>query len=432
MNLLGRRKFLLGVALPGAAIVAGLSLPSYVKRIMAKNIEEMHDEYSMLQDIALRKLKLGAHPLIVKNADFRHSMDNISCENTHFIDCYFYPGVIIRTTALTNVRFEACQFMNCSFGNGVWENVFFKRCDGRKMFRVIGGNGSKNVVFEECHFMGGAPVSEARHESFFGGVGSFGETRFNDCDLKYVELLGASKLEIEKSRLNKVEITNFQAIGDTRISNSAVNESITVMGNFTSFVMKSVHFDYFSIEKFNSGVLEIEDCKGTFSGRLSKIKNVNIKNSEFQRQSIAGSEDLQFSGFQFQFPDVETLLMENVKFSSGGNLQIGGGENYTYDENRPELGEKIVYAKIKKMSILKTNIVNSALSYINAQDMEIHECELKDVDITHNIFEKLRISGGSMAGIITFANTSTKEFVEVKNKKDQGLNLRIPQILKSI
>jgi len=427
MRSLSRRKLLSGVGLTGIAALAGVTLPKYTKKIMAKNIEEMQDEFAMLCNIELRRTKLGSDQLVIKNADFRNSISGISCENTKFVDCYFYPGIILQVTLLNNVSFESCQFMECSIGNGIWNNVHFLKCDGRKMFRVIGGKGSKNVTFQECDFMGSSPVAGDTHENYFGGVGTHGESTFDNCDLKYVEILGASKLHVKRSRLNKVEVINYQAVGNANFLDSNIQDYLKITGEFKSFTMNSVNFEFFSIEKFQSENFVMEGCSGVFYARQSKINEVLIKNCTFTKKSGASAEEKLYSGFHVRFPKIKNILMENVKFEAGGSLHIGGGENYTYKQGFPERGEKFVYSKFEKISFLKTILINSSLRYIDAQEIRLDSCEIKDFDLSDDRIGGLQILGSSLAGKIDFARTTINELLDEKNNKVPGLQMNTPQ-----
>jgi uncharacterized protein YjbI with pentapeptide repeats len=418
----------MGIALPSIAVVAGLNLPKYMKKNMAKNIDEM-EEYAMLLDITLRKKKLGTLPLVIKNADFRTNLDEVICENTHFVDCYFYPGITIKTKALTDVSFERCQFMDCSFGSGIWKNVTFKKCDGRKLFRLIGGDGSKNVIFDECDFLGGAPVAESPHENYFGGVGSFGEARFENCELKYLEIFGASQLNVDKSRLNKVEIINYQAVGNASFTNSTIQDYLKVTGQFTTFILNSIKFDLLSIDKIIADEFTLTDCVGVFFGKVCTIKKLAAKNCTFLGQTGASSEERENSGFELRFPKISQLLLEKLEFKNGGNLYINGGENYIYKEGAPERGEKFIYARFEKITARETNLSNPNLSYISAHELRIENSAVKDIDISDSIFEKVLFSHTVLSGKITFTNTSIGEFKEEATEKLPGLQLTIPHNL---
>jgi uncharacterized protein YjbI with pentapeptide repeats len=427
MTFARRRKIILGIALPSVAVVAGLNLPKYMKKNMAKNIDEMEEEYAMLFDIKLRRKKLGALPLVIKDADFRINLEEVICENTQFVDCYFYPGITIKTKALTDVSFERCQFMDCSFGSGIWKNVTFSKCDGRKLFRLIGGEGSKNVVFNECDFLGGAQVAESPHENYFGGVGSFGEAKFANCELKYLEIFGASQLDVEKSRLNKVEIINYQAIGNATFSNSTIQDYLKVTGNFTAFTLNSVKFDLLSIEKITAAEFTLADCVGVFFGKICTIKKFTAKNCTFVGKTGASSEERENSGFELRFPKISQLFLEKLEFKNGGNLYINGGENFTYKQGAPERGEKFIYARFEKITVRETNLSNSNLSYISAQEIRIENSAVKDIDISDSILERVLFSHTVLSGKVNFTNTSVVEFKEESTEKLPGLQLTIPQ-----
>ncbi|CDG84352.1 hypothetical protein GJA_3737 [Janthinobacterium agaricidamnosum NBRC 102515 = DSM 9628] len=393
---------------------------------MSKNIEEMKEEYSMLQNVKLRREKIGSEALIIKNANFKNGMSGIVCENTKFIGCYFYPDVSIEIISMNDVTFDGCQFMSCNFGGGVWNNVTFNKSDGRAKFFLLGGMGSKNVVFNECDFMGVPENEKIIHENYFGMVGTHGHAAFFNCNLKYVGLEGDDGLSIKSSRLEKV-YSNIQSGKCDLLLDDVVSKDYfdLTSSKFNKVEMRKTTFEDLRMVNVETNALMMGECTAKMIGHGLKSVDATIRDCTFHDEGDPGNPvERRYSGFSTYYGKIDHLSIDNVRFGgSNGSLFIGGSINIYHDPKSLKPSKPIFYAEYGKISIKKTSLKRASLAYVHAEEVNISECDISDANFDHSKFDILTLRQVALAGKIDFTNTIVKRVTQENVRRDSKLSL---------
>ncbi|CDG84351.1 hypothetical protein [Janthinobacterium agaricidamnosum] len=380
--------------------------------LTSKNIEDVQEEFSMLTDIKFRRKKLGDAPLIIENADFKNTVENLECENTRFIGCYFYPGVFIRVKSLKDVLFEKCQFMNANIGQGIWDNVTFRKTDGRGKFVILGGEGSKKTFFDECDFMGLPPNKNIIHENYFGAAGSAGDTVFNNCNLKYMRLYGEAGLSITNSKLQKISAPVQDGGGILLVEKVKCKEYL----NFKNSRFSSIRIDDSEIDDLQMINVEGDDfvmsrSSARLLGHGLVLRDAKISDCMFHDNGDPSSVgEREFSGFSTLYGKIDNLEINNVGFQgSNGSLFAGGAVNVYYDPRKLKKSQPIDYATYGRIFIKKTSLKGASFAYVHAKEVTISDCDIVDANFDHSTFDVLTLRQVTLAGKIDFTDTIVKQ-----------------------
>lgn len=395
---------------------------------MKPNITSMPDEHAMLLNVELRRSRLQKSPLIINNAVFSESLQELVCENTQFNHCEFADGSNFDVTSFTNVTFSNCTMLESKIGGGTWNNVLFEGCEAHGEFKIVGGEGSRDVVFKKCVLTGATPRAHSNPEDSFGSAGTLGNASFVDCDVTYMRIHGRTGLSIKDSRLNKVDAVTQQGNGMLNLDNVDVKDYLDLTsGKFSSIQMKNVRFEYIDLESVETGILNIEESYGHFSGKLLVAKQMVVRSCTFGANGNPHDpSERKGAGFNILYAKIASLAVDDVKFiGSNGSLFLGGAVNLAYDKDEPRYGDPVGYSSYGKLSVKNTSLKGAFLSYLKASELYIDHCDIENADFMDSHIDKMEITGSTFSGKTDFSGTVINHCNVTGNirKPDAKINL---------
>ena len=173
------------------------------------NIKTFGTTYNYLNDPALRTKETNDSLLTIKGALFSGvNFQYLTWRNIHFVDCDFAGGYEIKLEAMANCVFEGCKIVGIHDFGEMNSVRFYKYLSGSNS--NWGGNvGSKNVMFEECQFIGDTP--DRNHQ---GAIGTYGEASFLNCKMKWFGITGDTGVTIKGCELEDVNCSPNASKGD--------------------------------------------------------------------------------------------------------------------------------------------------------------------------------------------------------------------------
>jgi uncharacterized protein YjbI with pentapeptide repeats len=421
-----RRKLLVSGAILTLA-ASGFIAERILKNIMMKNISEMPYEYEMLRNITQRKNKLENSTLQIKNASFGKSFtDYITCENTVFTDCDFEPGSGIRIKALTNVKFERCNFNDTNISGGIWNTVSFTDCTADGEFLILADEGSINLTFNNCHFSGPMAVAGSVHQNHFGAVGSYGNATFNNCTLKYARIIGETLLTVKNSKLTKISASASKKHGNVIFNNVLIDKYISFEeGIFSKFFMKDCEFEFLNLDAVESKTIDLENCKGHLVGKFMVVDELTIRNSIFEANGEKIDPfDNQMAALSIAGSAVKNVTLDGLKFrGSNGTFYLGGMKNVFYDKDDPK-SKMVATSEFKSINIHNTPLKDAFIGYIRADELNINNSDIENSDFTNGWFGKITLADLKLIKNVDFSRTRVEEFSKVRLVTESNLNFK--------
>ena len=425
-----RRQFLtLSIALASQNLLTGCYNMS-----QKKHITQFGKAFDYLKDPAFRAAEIGDQQLTIKDAFIVDiGFKDLIWKNIQFVNCNFEGGYQIKLDQLINCRFIECNF-RAIINWGTQTNVHFLRCKTYTPSSIIGDRGSKNVLHEECDFIGNS--TDRNH---YGYVGTYGEVTFLKCRSNGFTLRGTQKLNLVEGKFDGLGIStdSFPNSGanydrsDVTI-NKCVLTGTTDMVNvdLTNFTM--INTQYESIDLTNAtftGDFHMEQCQGGNTKVLIKggARNFTIKNCRIQPN---GKEKFKFfiacsaqsaliDGLKIQGTDEISYL----RFGAQGGIEIENGVEVIYP---PKFAKKIA---ISNTSIPQFNFEFSAADYFLIKD-----CEFDRANFRQSRYKKLEIINTRISRQIDFTETKVDEqniefIAGFQNRIEltDGSNVRIPR-----
>ena len=378
----------------------------------------MPNEHAMLLNIDLRRSKLANAPFVIRNAIFSENMRDLVCENTYFINCDFVGAVIIHVKSFIDVKFSNCTIINSRIGSGKWHDVVFDKCKAQGEFRIVAGNGSQNVTFNECILTGGTPQKSSNPEDRFGTAGAVESAAFINCDLTYMSLNASTGLMIKDSRLNMVDAITQRDRGILTLDNVEIKEYLDLSaGIFSSIKMKNVRFEYIDMKNVKTETFTMEGCSGHFFGKALSAKQVTVRNCTFGANGNFGNpSERENAGFSTIYAKINSLQIEDVKFiGTNGLLFLGGAVNLMYKKDEPKYGGPIDFTVYGKISIKNTSLKGAFLSYLQCDDLDIEHCDVDGADFVNSKIERMNIQHSTFSGKTDFSSTVIGHFSEKDN-----------------
>ncbi|TDK61289.1 hypothetical protein [Sapientia aquatica] len=398
------------------------------------HISQLGKSFEYLQNPVLRSQEIGEQLLIIKDAFVADiTFSKIKWENIQFVNCDFAGGYQIKLDELNNCRFIECNF-EAIINWGTQTNVQFLRCKTYGGSNIIGDRGSKNVIHEECEFIG---KTEDRNN--YGFIASYGEVTFSQCHLTWFSLMGSTALTIIDCKLigAKILTDNLPNSGPDFDRSSIYIKGSVLIGltkminaNLTNLTILNTHYE--SIDLTNAtftGDFRMEQCQGGNTKILVKerAQNFTIKNCHMQSNSkekfrfyIACSAQTAFiDGLKIQ----NSSEVAEIRFGAQGGIEIENGVEVIYP---PEFARKIT---ISNTSIPQFNFEYSAANYFLIKD-----CEFDRANFRKSRYNKLEIINTRISRQIDFTDTKVDEqniefIAGFKNRIEltDGSNVRIPR-----
>ena len=388
----------------------------------------MPGEHAMLRNVELRKERLGDASLIINHAIFSASMQELICENTQFNHCDFIGDVILDVKSFTNVTFSNCTIRDSKIGSGTWHNVRFESCHAQGNFKIVGDEHSEDVAFIKCVFTGSTPRAGSNPDDSYGSAGTLGSAAFDNCDMTYMRIHGQAGLSIKDSRLNKVDAVSQRGNGMLKLDNVDVKDYLDLSsGKFSLIQMKNVRFEYIDLEGVETGILNIEESYGHFSGKLLVAKQMLVRSCTFEANGNPHDpSERKGAGFNILYAKIASLAVEDVKFiGSNGSLFLGGAVNLAYDKDEPRYGDPVGYSSYGKLSIKNTSLKGAFFSYLKASELYIDHCDIENADFMDSHIDKMEITGSTFSGKTDFSGTVINHCNVTDNirKLDAKINL---------
>ena len=426
-----RRQFLAKTA----ALFGFITPPYLIGNTMAtkKHIRQFGKQFDYLIDPELRKKEIGSQLQVIENAGFYDIQFETEWSNTNFVNCQFVGGYQISLDRLVNCRFIDCEFEGI-IGWGEQLNVQFLRCKTYGVSNIIGNRRSKNVVYEECEFIG-----KTNNKNHYGFIGNYGEVTFNKCKGSWYAVIGGKKLTLNNCEFVGLQITtdNLANSGNNFVkSDVTINTCVLAGGtdminaNLTNLTILNTHYE--SIDLTNAtftGDFYMEQCQGGNTKILVKggAQNFTIKNCRMQSNSkekfrfyIACSAQTAFiDGLKIQ----NSSEVAEIRFGAQGGIEIENGVEVIYP---PKLAKKIT---ITNTSIPQFNFEYSAANYFLIKD-----CEFDRANFRKSRYNKLEIINTRISRQIDFTDTKVDEqniefIAGFKNRIEltDGSNVRLPR-----
>jgi uncharacterized protein YjbI with pentapeptide repeats len=390
-----------------------------------KNIRDMTDEYAMLKNSALRKKKLKSSPLNIKHANFNERFENLVCDNTNFSNCNFESTSLIYVKSLRNVTFTNCSFNDSQISSGLWETVRFKKCTANGKFLISADKGSKDILFEDCEFVGLHNSPDGNDEINFGEISSLGDISVNRCKLAYINIRGELSTTVKDSQLRKISAVTMRENGELYFENVIVSEYIKFTSSiFSKFVLKNSSSELMILDSLESRYVLIEGFKGHIVGAHMTLTEMTVNNSEFVASGQTREPfDNQIAAFSLNGSKIEKLVLDELRFNgTNGTAYLGGSRNPFFD-NTDRNSKRFDASVFKNIVITRTILENSFLGNIKSQSLQIRNSEIKNSYFGNSSFGEVDFIDVKLSGNIQFDDTVVGKFHKDKVTVTPSLRL---------
>lgn len=408
-----------------AALGVSLSCKDFTEFNMKKNIRDMTDEYAMLKNPALRKQKLKSLPLNIQHANFNERFENLVCDNTNFSDCNFESTSLIYVQSLRNVTFTNCNFNDSQISSGLWETVRFKKCTAKGKFLIAADKGSKDILFEDCEFVGLHNNTDGNDEINFVEISSLGEISINRCKLAYINIRGELSTTVKDSQLRKISAVTMRENGELYLENVIVSEYMKFTSSiFSKFVLKNSSVELMILDSLECSYVLIEGFKGHIVGAHMTLTEMTVKKSEF----VAGGQtrepfDNQIAAFSLNGSKIEKLVLDELTFNgTNGTAYLGGSSNPFFD-NTDRNSKRFDASVFKNIVITRTILENSFLGNIKSQSLQIRNSEINNSYFGNSSFGKIDFIDVKLSGNTQFDDTVVGKFHKDKVTVTPSLRL---------
>lgn len=390
-RLLGRS----GLLTLGAVAVGALTGFALMKKTHIRNFGP---SFTYLKDPEFRKQQTGEALLTIDGAEFSaERFDGMAWRNIVFKNCEFVGRYDIGPRTMDDVLFEDCSFSGVlSFG--VTHKVRFLRCRWNGKPVMFAEKGSRNTVFEDCRFEGPGSAPNS-----WGAVGSYGESEFVRCKARWFNLRGHAKLSIDKCEFEDVDCAT-----DKRNSGTPAVVTITgsklrgrfdlVASDLQSLTIRDTVADTLDLTNaaVAGGVL-IERVKaGYINAYVASADSLSVRSSR-----IVGNGNNVFDAYA---GGIRTIEIDNVVFGGGLSTEpvtIAGGTGDDLNNVRARVNESILVARSK--------IPRLNMHHVNTTVLQLKECEMDSLDLSHSRIAKLELTGNSIARSVDLTRTQVEQ-----------------------
>jgi uncharacterized protein YjbI with pentapeptide repeats len=384
-----RRRFMQAVLL-GAAYAA----PATGFAMRKNNVRTLQKTLGYLLDPSLRKKEAGDSILEVRNVEIAGvDFGEILWRSMKFIDCDFVGAYEVKTD-MEAVTFAGCRFAGI-FNFGKLTSVDFVQCTARAGTFVVGGVGSKGVRFSDCTFTG-TDVDPNR----WGGMGSYGETEFVRCKMKWANVVSETRHTIVDCDFDNVDCTVSKDGGGSEV----LIEGSRLRGKFDmrpatllsltvrDTVLEELDFSGATVKE----TILFERVKGGYiNAYVKEAGRLSVRNSQ-----IFGNGTKVFEAYA---GGIRAIDIDNVVF--GGDLSnepvtIAGGTGLDLANVRARVSDSVVI-QASKVPRLNTHHIHTSL-------FQMQGCTLDSLVLSNSRIARLELTANTIARSADFTHTQAR------------------------
>jgi uncharacterized protein YjbI with pentapeptide repeats len=359
--------------------------------MVKNNVRTLGKKFDYLQDPELRTREAGDAPLEIRGMVLSGTVfDGLLWRNLKFIDCDFIGAYEIKAD-MESVAFEGCRFAGI-FNFGKLTNVDFQRCMAKANTVVVGGTGSKGVRFSDCIFTG----TEA-DPNRWGGMGSYGETEFTRCKMKWTNVVSETRHTIVDCEFIDVDCSVSKDGGGSEV----MIERSKLFGKFdmrpatlVSLTVRDTVLEYLDLRDATvKGNVVMERIKGGYiNAYVKQAGGLSIRNSQ-----ILGNGRKIFEAYA---GGIQSIEIDTVVF--GGDLSsepvtIAGGFSLKSADRISNISQSI--------DIRNSTIPTLDASYLHTQRLVLKNNQIMRANMSNSRIADLEISGTRITGKLDFHGT---------------------------
>jgi uncharacterized protein YjbI with pentapeptide repeats len=373
---------------------------SFLTGCLRTNISR-HAQYEYLKDFEYRHKDWGEKkPMTIKDAEFNDGSvfrgqlwNDMTFKNCVFSDT-FYLGALVR------VNFEDCMFDGANFQSDDMMEVHFLRCktSADKTWYIMNNAKSRNVLFEECQFLG-----QDDNDNHWGGVDFVGEMTFKNCFSTKVSVASETKVLFQDSKFDTIMMRcghyNENRFAVVTIQGCSFKNKFDMSSTLESLLVKDTTFEQMDLsEAIITKGLEFQNIKGGFLNILVDnspsliMRNVELTGTKLKSSTIRSLECTIRE-------KIQNLTMENVKCAF---------DQMDWHEDDIEIGNCITCGSIK--TFFKSCVLpNASIDLHNSEDVEFENVTSENLRLKENVGKLHFVSGCEVSKLLSFTNIKAKE-----------------------
>ncbi|MDR2188251.1 MAG: hypothetical protein LBE62_09410 [Azonexus sp.] len=401
-----KRRFIISCT----SIAAASALPACATVAMTFNRKPVreHPFYLYLQNHDLRLQEKGTALLEVRDVDFRgRQFINSTWQNFIFTNCHFPTTYAIQLSETIG-----CQFNDCDFGPGSWDQmIYFGIMRDSKFYKCTFKNGNAGSWgkshYDQCEF-DNTVTKEFNDPTFFL---SAGEVEITNCKMKDYELTIDSRLTMKNSIYKGPGYGISGAFGsgneytaDYVIENSRIRvaEEILWGAKIKSLTLRGVEVDgTFSAQESDiKDSIVLENLKvGTYHFNMSDTENrIIVKDCHFSEVNNKTTYLFSCSGdYAVEF------LMERVECTNSAACNLTGAGYKTTESFR------ITETRNQTFILRNCKIPHLMLRWLQTFNLIIENCEFDKLDLTESRIGTVSIKK-SRFGMLDLSNAKATNY----------------------
>jgi uncharacterized protein YjbI with pentapeptide repeats len=363
--------------------------------MVKNNVRTLGKKFDYLQDPELRTREAGDAPLEIRGVVLSGTVfDGLLWRNLKFIDCDFVGAYEIKAD-MESVAFEDCRFAGI-FNFGKLTNVDFQRCLAKANTVVVGGTGSNGVRFSDCIFIG-----TETDPNRWGGMGSYGETEFTRCKMKWTNVVSETRHTIVDCEFIDVDCSVSKDGGGSEV----LIERSKLFGKFdmrpatlVSLTVRDTVLEYLDLRDATvKGDVTMERIKGGYiNAYVKQAGGLRIRNSQ-----ILGNGRKIFEAYA---GGIQSIEIDTVVF--GGDLSsepvtIAGGFSLKSADRISNVSQSI--------DIRNSTIPTLDASYLHTQRLVLKNNQIMRANMSNSRVADLEISDTRITGKLDFHGTQAAQ-----------------------
>ncbi|WP_143072441.1 MULTISPECIES: pentapeptide repeat-containing protein [unclassified Variovorax] len=363
--------------------------------MVKNNVRTLGKKFDYLQDPELRTREAGDAPLEIRGVVLSGTVfDGLLWRNLKFIDCDFVGAYEIKAD-MESVAFEDCRFAGI-FNFGKLTNVDFQRCLAKANTVVVGGTGSNGVRFSDCIFIG-----TETDPNRWGGMGSYGETEFTRCKMKWTNVVSETRHTIVDCEFIDVDCSVSKDGGGSEV----LIERSKLFGKFdmrpatlVSLTVRDTVLEYLDLRDATvKGDVTMERIKGGYiNAYVKQAGGLRIRNSQ-----VLGNGRKIFEAYA---GGIQSIEIDTVVF--GGDLSsepvtIAGGFSLKSADRISNVSQSI--------DIRNSTIPTLDASYLHTQRLVLKNNQIMRANMSNSRVADLEISDTRITGKLDFHGTQAAQ-----------------------
>ncbi len=379
-------------SLAGLSIAPSTSLLTSC-RIMKKDIRKFGKMFEYLKDDVARTRETGDALMVVEGASFGGSAFHKQVwRNLKFVDCSFEGGYQIRLDAMVNVEFRNCHFSGV-LEFGVMTNVRFLRCHSEGNSNWGGQQGSSNVVFDKCRFIGS---NSDRNRQ--GAIGTYGEATFLDCVIKWFDISADTGLVARGCDFDDVSYHPESAA--VLIENCKLRGTFNMVpARLSSLTIRDTVVDHLDLNRADvTGDILIERVRGrSLLALIAGGTRITVRDSQFRIGPQAHSP------FRLASTDTLHALIDNVQISGGSKpVELGFGT--------VGMASKGIAPKVNQTFTLRNSHIDHLdATYLRSAHVRFEGNEFGRLELQHSRIGTLELLGNTIVRTVDFTNVEADD-----------------------